>query len=86
MSTDPIKKCPECMGLGYFHCECWPGDCICGVGDRDCENCRGEGWIDTIYDDWQDDLAPREDADFMKAPAAVASRRARSGSRNSAVL
>lgn len=46
-----LKRCPACNGRGYCHCECWPADCICGYGDLDCEECRGEGVIDPSYDD-----------------------------------
>ncbi|AZV00360.1 hypothetical protein psul1_p52 [Paracoccus phage vB_PsuS_Psul1] len=42
--------CIDCNGKGYNHCECWPGDCICGWGDEDCEECRGEGWTETHHD------------------------------------
>ncbi len=53
MSSDPeIERCPACRGLGYFRCDCWPGDCICGQGDETCEECGGEGIIDTSYDDF----------------------------------
>lgn len=51
----PLTRCPCCAGLGYRRCACWPGDCICGEGDLDCEECRGEGWIDPSYDDWDED-------------------------------
>ena len=44
MSDEP-KRCPACGGRGYFACRCWPGDCICGYGDEDCEECGGEGWV-----------------------------------------
>lgn len=51
MSAPEFKRCPACNGRGYFRCECWPGDCICGEGDLDCEECCGEGVLDTSYDD-----------------------------------
>lgn len=52
MSADPeIKPCPACSGLGYFRCDCWPGDCICGHDEEPCFECGGEGWIDDSYDD-----------------------------------
>lgn len=41
---DDLVKCTACNGRGYHHCECWPGDCICGDDDRDCEDCDGTGW------------------------------------------
>lgn len=47
----PVKKCPVCHGKGYLRCDCWPGDCICAYGDEDCDECRGEGVIDTTYED-----------------------------------
>lgn len=50
--VETLKKCPACDGRGYFRCECWPGDCICGVGDEDCDECGGEGIIDESYDPW----------------------------------
>lgn len=46
-----LKPCPVCHGRGYINCECWPGDCICGDSDRDCEQCHGEGWIDPLEDE-----------------------------------
>lgn len=49
--TPELKRCPACNGRGYHHCDCWPGDCICGFGDETCEECRGEGWLDPTYDD-----------------------------------
>ena len=52
MANDPpLKRCPVCNGRGYHRCDCWPGDCICGFGDEDCDECLGEGWIDPSYDD-----------------------------------
>lgn len=47
------RRCPDCNGRGYHTCECWPGDCICGFGDQECENCGGTGWL---YPDEYDDL------------------------------
>lgn len=41
---DELVKCAVCNGRGYRRCECWPGDCICGEDDRDCEECDGTGW------------------------------------------
>lgn len=49
--TDKLTKCASCSGRGYTRCECWPGDCICGFGDVTCEECGGEGIIDTSYED-----------------------------------
>ena len=48
------KKCPVCSGWGYIPCEYWPGDCICGYGDEDCEECEGTGriWPDNEDDFW----------------------------------
>lgn len=53
-----LKRCPVCKGRGYFHCTCWPGDCICGEDYQDCENCHGEGWIEGWIEEWDDDPAP----------------------------
>lgn len=57
MSDEP-KRCPACRGRGYFSCECWPGDCICGYGDESCEECCGEGWVypddDCGWEQWGD--------------------------------
>lgn len=49
--ADRLTKCPACDGRGYFRCSCWPADCICAVGDEDCDECGGEGIIDESYDD-----------------------------------
>lgn len=49
--VDRISKCTACNGAGYFRCECWPGDCICGFGEETCDECGGEGIIDDSYDD-----------------------------------
>ncbi len=50
----PLKKCPICHGKGYLHCDCWPGDCICGWGDETCDECEGTGLI--LPDEyWVDD-------------------------------
>lgn len=48
--TEALKRCSVCGGRGYFRCDCWPGDCICGLDDEPCEECGGEGWIDPSYD------------------------------------
>lgn len=54
MRTPPIHyddapvRCTACNGRGYRRCACWPGDCICGQDDVDCEACYGEGWVDTV--------------------------------------
>jgi hypothetical protein len=47
--VDRLSKCPACDGRGYFRCGCWPGDCICGQDDQDCDECGGEGIIDNFY-------------------------------------
>ena len=44
--ADDLKPCRLCNGRGYFHCKCWPGDCICGGDDERCDECGGEGWVD----------------------------------------
>lgn len=49
--ADRPARCVVCDGLGYLHCECWPGDCICGRGHEPCDECMGDG---VIYDDWPD--------------------------------
>lgn len=49
--ADELTKCFACDGRGYFRCECWPGDCICGFDDETCEECGGEGTLDSSYDD-----------------------------------
>lgn len=54
MSAPELKRCPVCNGRGYHLCDCWPGDCICGFGDEECEECRGEGVIDPTYEDLDD--------------------------------
>ena len=41
---DELVKCSACNGRGYHRCACWPGDCICGEDDRDCDACDGTGW------------------------------------------
>lgn len=47
-------KCPACKGRGETRCDCWPGDCICGQGDQECEHCHGEGWV--WAEDYEEDL------------------------------
>lgn len=51
MNAPAVKHpvCRVCLGRGYIQCECWPGDCICGHGEQDCEYCDGTG------DDWSDE-------------------------------
>lgn len=49
MSDGKKKRCRVCYGRGYLTCECWPGDCICGFGDEECEACGGTGDAD-----WRD--------------------------------
>jgi len=44
-------RCPVCHGRGYLVCDCWPGDCICGYGDEECEYCQGHGEIHPDDDD-----------------------------------
>lgn len=60
--TIPTKKCPVCRGRGYIHCDCWPGDCICGVDDEPCEACASTGWVWDEPDEPDFDLL-REDRD-----------------------
>ena len=47
------NRCQCCDGRGYVRCDCWPGDCICGYGDEDCEECGGTG--DADYDYYEHD-------------------------------
>lgn len=53
MVGEPQKRprCPVCRGWGYIPCDCWPGDCLCGYGDEDCEYCDGTG--DVLPDDYE---------------------------------
>lgn len=73
--ADRLTKCPACSGRGYFRCDCWPGDCICGQDEDTCWECVGEGWIDPSYDDFDGDFAPTptfhpdEDANAEPEPA-----------------
>lgn len=53
--SDKPERCPDCNGLGYIRCDCWPGDCICGYGDETCEECGGDGVIYDNYDDYLDE-------------------------------
>ena len=41
-----FKNCPDCKGRGYFHCPCWPADCLCGQDEENCERCDATGLID----------------------------------------
>lgn len=54
--ADELRKCPACSGRGYFRCDCWPGDCICGQDEETCWECEGDGWIDPSYDNLAPDL------------------------------
>lgn len=47
--TDDLKRCTACNGRGYFHCECWPADCLCGGDYEPCEECGGDGWVDPFF-------------------------------------
>lgn len=44
--SENFEPCPVCDGRGYLRCACWPGDCICGEDNRDCEACFGTGEAD----------------------------------------
>lgn len=57
--TERLTKCSACDGRGYFRCECWPGDCICALGDEDCDECGGDGFVDP--DDEQGCYYPEDD-------------------------
>lgn len=56
--SDKPKRCVVCHGWGYLPCDCWPGDCICGWGDQDCEECEGHGFIfpDPDHDPYLEDV------------------------------
>lgn len=56
--SDEAKRCVVCRGRGYHHCDCWPGDCICGYGDEPCEECEGTGWIEP-WDYYPDEAEAR---------------------------
>lgn len=50
-----LERCTWCGGRGYHPCDCWPGDCICGFGDEECEECHGEGFLYADeFDEWND--------------------------------
>lgn len=49
--ADKRTKCHACGGRGYFRCDCWPADCICGQDEDTCFDCDGEGLIDPTWDD-----------------------------------
>lgn len=57
--TDKLKKCLACNGRGYFRCDCWPGDCICGQHEETCWECEGDGWIDPSFDDFDPTAPPQ---------------------------
>lgn len=56
--ADRLTKCTACSGRGYFRCDCWPADCICGQDEDTCWECNGDGWIDPSYDYFGGDFAP----------------------------
>ena len=66
---DDLIKFRACRGRGYFRCECWPGDCICGRDDEDCEQCDGTGWLypDGGYPDYDDPNMTMRPSDIRKA-------------------
>lgn len=53
MNLNRSKRCPICRGRGALRCDCWPGDCICGLDDEPCDNCEGTGWIYDDEDEWE---------------------------------
>lgn len=60
--NDKAKRCSVCHGRGHFHCDCWPGDCICGYDYEECEYCDGTGYV--LPDDyWFDHEEPYVNAD-----------------------
>lgn len=73
--TDKLTKCVACGGRGYFRCDCWPGDCICGQDEDTCWECEGEGLIDPTYDDdFRDDPEmPDTPSPTVRADAAAPS-------------
>jgi hypothetical protein len=54
-TTKPRKPCPACRGRGYTRCDCYPGDCICGWGDEECEECGGTGDANYDADEYYED-------------------------------
>ena len=67
--ADDMKRCTVCNGRGYFHCECWPADCICGGDYEPCEECGGDGWIDPSYD-LLDDMFENRPSPYIIRPVA----------------
>jgi hypothetical protein len=67
--VDQLSKCLACDGRGYFRCSCWPADCICNLGDEDCDECGGEGVIDGSYDDPIDCDCSNHDIDLAAGRA-----------------
>lgn len=43
LANRPVR-CQSCSGRGYHPCGCWPGDCLCGWDDEECEDCGGTGF------------------------------------------
>lgn len=60
--ADDLARCKACNGRGYFYCECWPGDCICGKDEEVCWNCDGDGYVSPRYDEFENDLPYQCDA------------------------
>lgn len=50
--AEKLKDCTACNAKGYHHCDCWPGECLCGDDYEPCEECGGDGFIDEdcMYD------------------------------------
>lgn len=67
--ADRLTSCTACDGRGYFRCACWPGDCICGWDDQDCEECGGEGIIDNFYADDLDCDCSNYETDLLDGSA-----------------
>lgn len=67
--ADALTKCPACDGRGYHRCACWPADCICGCGDEDCDECGGEGILDSSYDDLTDCDCSNYETDLLAGSA-----------------
>ena len=56
--SDEATRCRVCRGRGYFHCDCWPADCICGYDYEPCDECEGTGWLRPDHFDYLDGEYP----------------------------
>jgi hypothetical protein len=64
--ADQLIKCTACDGRGYYRCECWPGDCICGQDEDTCLECDGEGVIDPFFYDPLDCECSNHETDLLE--------------------